>query len=123
METRMGMQYSNKLCQRSYPTYEEWKQLNPTSNGACISCSYPTYEEWKHYFHLNTMDDLPVLILPMRNGNSRSFCHRSIFFLSLSSYPTYEEWKQGIKIIKTSNGIYCSYPTYEEWKLSSTNWR
>ncbi len=34
---------------------------------------------------------IPVLILPMRNGNS--FSYKSSAFKLPSSYPTYEEWK------------------------------
>jgi len=59
-------------------------------------------------------EKMDVLILPMRNGNYRSWQRdgiRSIF----GSYPTYEEWKHRNKIelrcIKKR-----SYPTYEEWK-------
>ncbi len=80
---------------RSYPTYEEWKQENKEMGKRKCSkflsylwgmetriclldtilllyCSYPTYEEWKQgrkkyvkgWFH-------GVLILPMRNGNTK----------------------------------------------------
>ena len=35
----------------SYPTYEEWKPIQPFVGSPSIICSYPTYEEWKHSKH------------------------------------------------------------------------
>ncbi len=32
---------------RSYPTYEEWKQLSAHCKTFSTNSSYPTYEEWK----------------------------------------------------------------------------
>ena len=79
-------------------------------------CSYPTYEEWKQYPCSTVPLILPVLILPMRNGNE---CSKAApHLISSGSYPTYEEWKH---IFSSSSFIFPfgSYPTYEEWKLSS----
>jgi len=39
--------------------------------------SYRTYEEWKHKFTVLTLSGLPVLTVPMRNGNIRTMVHRS----------------------------------------------
>ena len=55
-----------------------------------------------------------VLILPMRNGNKKL-----LMLLCLSfhrSYPTYEEWKLGCKVNSFLPSPIRSYPTYEEWK-------
>ena len=53
-----------------------------------------------------------VLILPMRNGNTRRIYKLQIIY---SSYPTYEEWKQYTQSAITIS-VRRSYPTYEEWK-------
>ena len=82
------------LFVRSYPTYEEWKQLiikrkiynvkmflsylwgmetnfsYSKLSSSIIFRSYPTYEEWKHALGTNISKNPDcVLILPMRNGN------------------------------------------------------
>ena len=79
-----------------------------------------------------------VLILPMRNGNSKFPAIFSVLY-KVRSYPTYEEWKQRnaypeifpksfVLILPMRNGNTSisffsldlqlgSYPTYEEWKL------
>ena len=36
-----------KEIHSSYPTYEEWKQLEFITVKPVLVCSYPTYEEWK----------------------------------------------------------------------------
>ena len=55
---------------RSYPTYEEWKQI---VSRFCTFLSdfgsYPTYEEWKPIWSYFPTIGFFVLILPMRNGN------------------------------------------------------
>ena len=53
----------------SYPTYEEWKQLQAQTCLSLFQRSYPTYEEWKQDIHPLSSVDV------------------------LCSYPTYEEWK------------------------------
>ena len=61
------------------------------------------------------LETLPVLILPMRNGNFAEKYASKNSHIS-GSYPTYEEWK----LVTTSSfswNSYGSYPTYEEWKL------
>ena len=71
METPLKFLVGLLRFHRSYPTYEEWKP-SPSIFIALknSSSSYPTYEEWKLYkSEGNTMGDLFVLILPMRNGN------------------------------------------------------
>ena len=94
----------------SYPTYEEWKQLNTISlfmlNFKFLSylwgmetnlylncffrqirCSYPTYEEWKLYKRVKKYKKMIVLILPMRNGNLvlflYSFCPLLVLILPM----------------------------------------
>jgi len=59
---------------RSYPTYEEWKQVRQQKKEGEYLRSYPTYEEWKPgSLSLLYMDTwILVLILPMRNGNKSS---------------------------------------------------
>ena len=97
----------------SYPTYEEWKLVDPDALAKVLS-SYPTYEEWKllhQQVHLHRI--LLVLILPMRNGNSVSSAYSNTEVYS--SYPTYEEWKLLFNMYMP-NITHCSYPTYEEWK-------
>ena len=54
-----------------------------------------------------------VLILPMRNGNSKYLYVG--WTETWSSYPTYEEWKLTIMLFNPFC-VTCSYPTYEEWK-------
>ena len=46
--------------------------------------SYPTYEEWKQMIVLKELGGEPVLILPMRNGNTSAIVDeiRSLVFLS-----------------------------------------
>ena len=61
---------------RSYPTYEEWKQIKRYFLSFTILCSYPTYEEWK-----------PIVMVW---GVQLIIC----------SYPTYEEWKPLIEEIR-----------------------
>ena len=92
METFQSTFQPRYFCNRSYPTYEEWKH-EPVKflDHAMDASSYPTYEEWKpgsifHNFILITsflsylwgMEtfiwdiiywQILVLILPMRNGN------------------------------------------------------
>jgi len=56
----------------SYPTYEEWKLLLKSNILHLQICgSYPTYEEWKLCFGCSIAFPSSVLILPMRNGNTR----------------------------------------------------
>ena len=75
--------------------------------------SYRTYEEWKLLWNFYIQQFIPVLTVPMRNGNP----YTSLFHLPYfsSSYRTYEEWKLtgGSGTGKTTYG---SYRTYEEWK-------
>jgi len=53
--------------------------------------SYRTYEEWKLLWNFYIQQFIPVLTVPMRNGNP----YTSLFHLPYfsSSYRTYEEWK------------------------------
>ena len=99
---------------RSYRTYEEWKLHWIKIFLILLYSSYRTYEEWKLTKSINSSEGLPVLTVPMRNGNTdkrKSFSHSGnvltvpmrngnyqnrntnhwIFF---RSYRTYEEWKQ-----------------------------
>ena len=67
--------------------------VNSASIAMFSGCSYPTYEEWKLLnppFIYQLV--FSVLILPMRNGNQAFYL--SLFFQKkLGPYPTYEEWK------------------------------
>ncbi len=54
----------------SYRTYEEWKQDIPSIPSKTITSSYRTYEEWKQCTSPSCCPaQLPVLTVPMRNGN------------------------------------------------------
>jgi len=92
METQHTYLVFQATCQRSYPTYEEWKQPYLFKSFKLLIRSYPTYEEWK-LCSCPKIVVLPfsVLILPMRNGNI--FFSQASASLNVSSYPTYEEWK------------------------------
>ena len=75
----------NQLKNRSYPTYEEWKQISYSKIRFSIYSSYPTYEEWKQP-KISEISKLErVLILPMRNGNPHLFLQSSAL-LSFLSY-------------------------------------
>ena len=85
METCFWYIWGVGLKSRSYPTYEEWKLIFCSGIKFIGVSSYPTYEEWKHSPILNITSPLLVLILPMRNGNSKIFSPNSfnIFVLIL----------------------------------------
>ena len=125
------------LIVRSYPTYEEWKQV-------CVVDFFRLYYSFLSYLwgmetsililfkicyklflsYLWGMETpillfyflsfYIVLILPMRNGNSWITSDLAIGG-ALSSYPTYEEWKLNKQNVLMSLKKR-SYPTYEEWK-------
>ena len=62
------------LSAGSYRTYEEWKLPNPKINIRTATSSYRTYEEWKLAKTSRTSQGaLPVLTVPMRNGNIPSW--------------------------------------------------
>jgi|CZCB01.1.fsa_nt_gi hypothetical protein len=67
METQHTYLVFQATCQRSYPTYEEWKPKSTHTQRVCMRSSYPTYEEWKP-----------------KSTHTQRVCMRS-------SYPTYEE--------------------------------
>jgi len=123
-------------CKRSYPTYEEWKQVKDKCWMEETRVLILPMRNGNHL--LKTRTHIPydlVLILPMRNGNSdlrdsgeieQKFLsylwgmETSDFFSSYltlnCSYPTYEEWKQIDAWTKKRTRLDSSYPTYEEWK-------
>jgi len=70
METDEVGEELKQIRARSYPTYEEWKLFQHIDNFIQRFSSYPTYEEWKLFIlNWSGKNTLPVLILPMRNGN------------------------------------------------------
>jgi len=55
----------------SYRTYEEWKRICIPPGLVHLDSSYRTYEEWKLCKVLNAcFHTVPVLTVPMRNGNN-----------------------------------------------------
>ena len=94
------------ICQAfngSYPTYEEWKHPNKTEFKELKGGSYPTYEEWKQILKDFVSNSSPVLILPMRNGNSAKT--EIITNFIPCSYPTYEEWKHDFYFFSSKSTI------------------
>jgi len=74
METNEHEKLKNCISNRSYRTYEEWKQALAGLNLKCADSSYRTYEEWKHHIgYYAVRYYVIVLTVPMRNGNFHKF--------------------------------------------------
>ena len=79
--------------------------------------SYRTYEEWKQgKLWYNIIDECYVLTVPMRNGNTfqpytRPFGQAQFLPYLWGMETLFYPWYNNINI--------CSYRTYEEWKRSS----
>ena len=68
----MGFHHQ-KVSLSSYRTYEEWKPVDDWVSQDDVDGSYRTYEEWKPGTIAMNPSLAPVLTVPMRNGNERSW--------------------------------------------------
>ena len=70
-EWKPVMHMNNKKAANagSYRTYEEWKLFCCSISCGSTNGSYRTYEEWKPCWSVLLFLRLPVLTVPMRNGN------------------------------------------------------
>ena len=90
------------------------------------------------YFHMLNIACLPLLNLPLRNGNElqsgdigvllwllnlplrngNDVANRQLDSMEYTFEPSFEEWKQGIIWVDDAQ-VVTFEPSFEEWKLSS----